>query len=618
MILNLTYGNLSLLRVVTINYDDVSHAITGNSVGSMPIPSGLGAGAEFYRQTVGVDNWILKVSNSAPYATVTHFVDITATVVITNVTRFGGTNGALNVTPSGGSSPYTYVWGDGPTTQNRTGLAAGFYSCTITDAGGNTLVISRTVTQPPMLVVTGSRTNVSTIGGSDGTATLIISGGSGTNVVSWADSAVTSIARIDLPAGHYVGTVVDTITGELVTVIMDITEPIGPVVRAGTLLEVPLLNSLKFVVDPVTPDNCATMQTHDNVLFTDQYFPGYEEVDYLQKVQICDTFPIQWNTDYPAHVVELRDKCTDALIKQFPAELVTKWIDNAVQYDVLISADIVAGKSRVTFTTKALPIAIEIGDAFTIEANTEGFNGDYLVTDIQTDAVTGYQYLIINIAYVGAAGLTSAAKGDFLYSAEDFNVWQATADFSDVPEGEYYVTILATDSFGHTQGAVSEPIELRTLHLDTTFVKAKNFDDGFGDISWSTGFFSQYRIPAVFQKRLPGGERTTSRGARYQLIKLSAKKSRITQLEMFALPPYLLEILSVVWDCDYFEVNGVSHQSSEAQGDPTYQEMYKLGDAIVKLEQVDWFRKYNSNDIGDGTIIQSDRIFSGEFGPEFG
>jgi hypothetical protein len=56
----------------------------------------------------------------------------------TNVSCAGGSNGSASVSVTGGQAPYSYSWtgveNDGPT---ATGLAAGTYTCTVSDAGEN-------------------------------------------------------------------------------------------------------------------------------------------------------------------------------------------------------------------------------------------------------------------------------------------------------------------------------------------------------------------------------------------------------------------------------------------------------------------------------------------------
>jgi PKD repeat protein len=60
----------------------------------------------------------------------------------TNVTCYGGSDGTVTITPSGGTAPYT---GAG----TITGLPAGTYNFTVTDANGCTSTITVTITQPP-------------------------------------------------------------------------------------------------------------------------------------------------------------------------------------------------------------------------------------------------------------------------------------------------------------------------------------------------------------------------------------------------------------------------------------------------------------------------------------
>jgi Secretion system C-terminal sorting domain len=54
-------------------------------------------------------------------------------------------NGSATVFPVGGTAPYTYVWSNNVTTASNTGLVAGTYTATVTDARGCTTTISRVV-----------------------------------------------------------------------------------------------------------------------------------------------------------------------------------------------------------------------------------------------------------------------------------------------------------------------------------------------------------------------------------------------------------------------------------------------------------------------------------------
>ncbi|HEY4798279.1 MAG TPA: PKD domain-containing protein, partial [Bacteroidia bacterium] len=49
----------------------------------------------------------------------------------TSVTCNGGSNGAINISASGGTAPYAYTWSTGATTQNITGVPAGSYSVVV-------------------------------------------------------------------------------------------------------------------------------------------------------------------------------------------------------------------------------------------------------------------------------------------------------------------------------------------------------------------------------------------------------------------------------------------------------------------------------------------------------
>ena len=160
-------------------------------------------------------------------ATVTEPAAITLTPANTNVLCYGNNTGAISLTVSGGTSPYTYQWADGPTTLNRTGLPAGTYSITVTDATGCTKTQSYIITQPASaLDLSKSQTNVTCYGATNGAINLTVSGGTGPYTIDWADVAGTSNDedRTALAAGNYSVTVTDA-NGCTQTLQVSITQP---------------------------------------------------------------------------------------------------------------------------------------------------------------------------------------------------------------------------------------------------------------------------------------------------------------------------------------------------------------------------------------------------------
>jgi len=63
----------------------------------------------------------------------------------TDATTIGGAEGTASVIATGGTAPYTYLWSNGQTTASISGLTAGTYSVTVTDANGATSTASYTV-----------------------------------------------------------------------------------------------------------------------------------------------------------------------------------------------------------------------------------------------------------------------------------------------------------------------------------------------------------------------------------------------------------------------------------------------------------------------------------------
>ena len=132
----------------------------------------------------------------------------------TNVSCNGNMNGAINIVVTGGTPGYGYVWSDGSTAQNRSGLSSGSYTVTVTDANGCTATRTEVISQPAPLVVTLTKTDPTCPPGAnapfnaDGTITTVVAGGTSPYTYLWGDGP-TSQNRSGLQAGTYSVTVTD-------------------------------------------------------------------------------------------------------------------------------------------------------------------------------------------------------------------------------------------------------------------------------------------------------------------------------------------------------------------------------------------------------------------------
>ncbi|MCP9768433.1 hypothetical protein EGI22_10955, partial [Lacihabitans sp. LS3-19] len=109
----------------------------------------------------------------------------------TNVSCFGGEDGAASVGLVGGKAPFSFNWtpgnpvGDG--TSSVSGLTADNWTCTVTDAQGTVLIQNFTIFQPTLLNISASEfTNTSCPNGSNGTASILsFGGGTGPYAFNW-------------------------------------------------------------------------------------------------------------------------------------------------------------------------------------------------------------------------------------------------------------------------------------------------------------------------------------------------------------------------------------------------------------------------------------------------
>lgn len=161
--------------------------------------------------------------------------------VITPITCNGACDGAITVLACGGTAPYAYLWTPAPpsdpTIPTITGLCAGDWNVTITDANGCTLTVTYTLVDPPVLDAQIATTDNLCYGDCQGTAQASISGGVAPYTITWRDASGNAIA-VDvtdvssLCAGDFLLEVTDD-NGCVLTVPFTITQ--GDAIEANLL-----------------------------------------------------------------------------------------------------------------------------------------------------------------------------------------------------------------------------------------------------------------------------------------------------------------------------------------------------------------------------------------------
>jgi hypothetical protein len=119
----------------------------------------------------------------------------------------GIANGQAKAIASAGRAPFTYLWNNGASTQTISGLAAGTYTVTVTDADNCTIINNVTILQNRNLVL---QTNVTQpiCNGERGSASVTVMGGSSPYTYAWS-SGSNQASVSNLTAGTYTIMVTD-------------------------------------------------------------------------------------------------------------------------------------------------------------------------------------------------------------------------------------------------------------------------------------------------------------------------------------------------------------------------------------------------------------------------
>jgi hypothetical protein len=167
-------------------------------------------------QHSGTDGVIPENDTWGPYAPNCNLSALNVICTVhSNVSCYSGNNGSVCATPSGGTSPFSFLWSNNATDSCISNLTAGTYCVTVTDALGETGTCCAIISQPSLLIVTCiTQPNVNCYGENNGIICANVSGGTPPydylwNNMSYTHTNATTNCINNLISGFYCVTVTD-------------------------------------------------------------------------------------------------------------------------------------------------------------------------------------------------------------------------------------------------------------------------------------------------------------------------------------------------------------------------------------------------------------------------
>lgn len=135
-------------------------------------------------------------------------------------------DGSVNLTVSGGASPYNYQWSNNATSQNISNLAAGIFTATVTDDNGCTLTVEPISIEgsTDLVLELDSLRHISCNSGSDGVIYVSVDSGIPPYNYQWSNGSI-SEDPTGLTVGTYELTVTDANACSITLAAVSITEP---------------------------------------------------------------------------------------------------------------------------------------------------------------------------------------------------------------------------------------------------------------------------------------------------------------------------------------------------------------------------------------------------------
>jgi gliding motility-associated-like protein len=319
----------------------------------------------------------------------------------TDTTCYGATDGAIDVTVTGGRPPYQISWSNLGNGFSQSNLSAGNYTVTIVDENQCEVSITITIHQP-VFFIAPIVIPISCNDKNDASIDLNLTGGVAPITVLWSDDPGAGVQRNNLSPGTYVVTIIDS----------DINQ--CPITKTFIITNPPAIAVTSVVTDAI---DC-TIENSGSILL--DVSGGTHPYDFM------------WNTGQTTedltnippgdYSVEIKDKNNCVINKQFsiyrqePIEiefLVTAIPDcNLKTVSQRTVAKVTGGFLPYTYSWSAGNVSITDNTIMTTSQN-----GSYTLTVADNKGCTESKIFLVDLPSIGNAGYSYGA-----FSIDNYNL----------------------------------------------------------------------------------------------------------------------------------------------------------------------------------------------------
>ncbi|XDZ57475.1 T9SS type A sorting domain-containing protein [Flavobacterium tructae] len=329
---------------------------------------------------------------------------LTSEITPTHITCAGST-GSASIAVYGGRSPYTYLWSNGEKTSKITGLTAGDYSCTVTDADLTTVTETFKINlipdlESPTIV---APVNISVNLSSGCTATGVLLG----NPITSDNCAVDSVTN-NAPTAFSIGNTIviwtvkdsnnNTATATQIVTINDVTLPTIKAPASITVNTNTNCTATNILLGtPVTTDNCTVASVTNNA---PTVFPvGNTTVTWTVK-------DASNNIATATQIVTVKDVTLPIITA--PSNVTVNTTSNCTATGVLLGTPVTSDNCTVALVTNNAPTAFPIGNTIVT----------WTVTDANSNTATATQIVTVkslNLTVTNNNGILSVAETGAIY-----------------------------------------------------------------------------------------------------------------------------------------------------------------------------------------------------------